>query len=205
MEKFRRIFVIVADSLGVGAMPDSPAFGDNGCKYSGTYFSDCRLLPYSHFAEAGLANITPLKQVPPASAPLAYYGKLCEKSNGKDTMTGHWEMMGLEVTRPFKTFTETGFPPELIRELENVPAAQSSGIKAPAELKFWMSLQKKKLPQVIMIVYTSAGFRYADHGKRRNPGLDELYRCCGDCQRTDYERRMAGGRVIAAPIQAKER
>ena len=103
MEKFRRIFVIVADSLGVGAMPDSPAFGDVDVNTLGHISQTADSFHIPTLQKLGLANITPLKQVPPASAPLAYYGKLCEKSNGKDTMTGHWEMMGLEVTRPFKT------------------------------------------------------------------------------------------------------
>lgn len=95
MEKFRRIFVIVADSLGVGAMPDSPAFGDVGVNTLGHISQTAGSFHIPTLQKLGLANITPLKQVPPASAPLAYYGKLCEKSNGKDTMTGHWEMMGL--------------------------------------------------------------------------------------------------------------
>ena len=84
MEKFRRIFVIVADSLGVGAMPDSPAFGDVGVNTLGHISQTADSFHIPTLQKLGLANITPLKQVPPASAPLAYYGKLCEKSNGKE-------------------------------------------------------------------------------------------------------------------------
>ena len=118
MEKFKRIFVVVMDSLGVGAMPDSADFGDIGVNTLGHISESVETFQIPNLQKLGMANIIPLKQVAPVEKPLGYYGKLREKSRGKDTMTGHWEMMGLEVTKPFQTFTETGFPPELIKELE---------------------------------------------------------------------------------------
>ena len=117
MEKFKRVFVVVMDSLGVGAMPDSADFGDIGVNTLGHISESVETFQIPNLQKLGMANIIPLKQVAPVEKPLGYYGKLREKSRGKDTMTGHWEMMGLEVTKPFQTFTETGFPPELIKEL----------------------------------------------------------------------------------------
>ena len=121
MEKYRRIFVIVMDSLGVGAMDDSPEFGDTGVNTLGHIARFVGTLHMPNLRKMGMAKLTPLKCVEPAEKTLGYYGKLREKSRGKDTMTGHWEMMGLEVTHPFKTFTETGFPPELIAALARRP------------------------------------------------------------------------------------
>ena len=114
MEKFRRIFVVVMDSLGVGEAEDAAQFGDVGSNTLGHISQSVETFKIPHLRKLGMANLTPLKQVEPEEQPLGYYGKLREKSLGKDTMTGHWEMMGLEVKTPFKTFTETGFPPELI-------------------------------------------------------------------------------------------
>ena len=128
MEKYKRIFVIVMDSLGVGSMSDSPEFGDVGVNTLGHISQSVDSFHMPNLQKMGMANLTPLKQVlkqvDPVEKSLGYYGKLNEKSRGKDTMTGHWEMMGLEVTKPFKTFTEHGFPPELIET------------RAPAEQKF---------------------------------------------------------------------
>ena len=118
MERFKRVFVVVMDSLGVGAMPDSADFGDIGVNTLGHISESVDTFKIPNLQKLGMANIIPLKQVPANEHPIGYYGKLRETSRGKDTMTGHWEMMGLEVTKPFQTFTETGFPPELIKELE---------------------------------------------------------------------------------------
>ena len=114
MEQYRRIFVIVMDSLGAGAMEDSLEFGDVGVNTLGHISQAVDSFTIPHLRKMGMANLTPLKQVEPVEKAIGYYGTLREKSRGKDTMTGHWEMMGLEVKTPFKTFTETGFPPELI-------------------------------------------------------------------------------------------
>ena len=199
MEKFRRIFVIVADSLGVGAMPDSPAFGDVGVNTLGHISQTADSFHIPTLQKLGLANITPLKQVPPASAPLAYYGKLCEKSNGKDTMTGHWEMMGLEVTRPFKTFTETGFPPELIRELEKRTGRTVIGNKSASGTEILDELAEEEIATGHMIVYTSADSVMQICGNEETFDLEELYRCCETARRITMKDEWRVGRVIARP------
>ena len=116
-EKYKRIFTIVIDSLGVGAMPDAAEYDDVGTDTLG-HIDDCMdpfVIP--NLARMGLANLHPLKHVKAVDKPLGYFGRLLEASTGKDTMTGHWEMMGLHITKPFQTFTETGFPKELLDEL----------------------------------------------------------------------------------------
>ena len=105
MKKYNRIFVVVMDSLGVGAMPDAEKFGDVDVNTLGHISESVDTFEIPNLQKLGMANLTPLRQVPQVEHPFAYYGKLREKSNGKDTMTGHWEMMGLEITKPFQTFT----------------------------------------------------------------------------------------------------
>ena len=205
MEKFRRIFVIVADSLGVGAMPDSPAFGDVDVNTLGHISQTADSFHIPTLQKLGLANIPPLKQVPPASAPLAYYGKLCEKSNGKDTMTGHWEMMGLEVTRPFKTFTETGFPPELIRELEKRTGRTVIGNKSASGTEILDELAEEEIATGHMIVYTSADSVMQICGNEETFGLDELYRCCEIARELTMKEEWRVGRVIARPYTGKKK
>ena len=118
--RFKRIFTIVLDSMGIGAMPDSAKFNDAGADTLGHISQSVDIFDIPNLRKLGLANLKELKQVSPVDKPLGYYMAMNEKSNGKDTMTGHWEMMGLYIDTPFQTFTETGFPKELIAELERV-------------------------------------------------------------------------------------
>ncbi|MBQ6480541.1 MAG: hypothetical protein IJI45_05440 [Anaerolineaceae bacterium] len=115
--KYSRIFTIVIDSLGVGALPDAHAYGDGGTDTLGHISQSVEEPRIPTLQKLGMANLHHLKQVEPVHAPMAYYTKLSEASVGKDTMTGHWEMMGLHITKPFRTFTDTGFPKELLDEL----------------------------------------------------------------------------------------
>lgn len=205
MEKFRRIFVIVADSLGVGSMPDSPDFGDVDVNTLGHISRTVDFFRIPTLQKLGLANITPLKQVPPVNAPLAYYGKLREKSNGKDTMTGHWEIMGLEVTKPFKTFTETGFPPELIRELEKRTGHTVIGNKSASGTEILDELGEEEIATGHMIVYTSADSVLQICGNEETFGLDELYRCCQIARELTMKEEWRVGRVIARPYTGKRK
>ena len=115
---YKRVFVIVVDSLGVGGAADAEAYGDKGTDTLGHIAQSVDSFQIPNLQKLGMANLHPLQGVAPAEKPLAYYTKLNEMSRGKDTMTGHWEMMGLKTEKPFITFTENGFPPELIAELE---------------------------------------------------------------------------------------
>ena len=117
-ERFRRVFVIVIDSLGVGGAVDAAEFGDAGADTLGHIASHVKGFSLPNLQKLGIANLHQLEKIAPVEHPMGYYTKLNEISRGKDTMTGHWEMMGLKIEKPFITFTETGFPPELILELE---------------------------------------------------------------------------------------
>ena len=117
MKPYERIFTIVIDSLGVGAMPNAALYDDEGSDTLGHIDAHMPNFQIPNLARLGLANLHPLQHVKPVTEPMGYYTKLLEASVGKDTMTGHWEMMGLHITTPFQTFTDTGFPKELIDEL----------------------------------------------------------------------------------------
>ena len=152
MQKYSRIFVVVMDSLGIGAMKDSGDFGDVGVNTLGHISESVDIFEIPNLKRLGMANLCPLKQVEPEREPLAYYTRLNEKSRGKDTMTGHWEMMGLEVTTPFKTFTETGFPQELIKELEERTGRTVIGNKSASGTAILDELAEEEIATGHMIV-----------------------------------------------------
>ena len=101
--KYKRIFTIVIDSLGVGALADAAAYGDEGTDTLGHISREMEEFKIPNLQKLGMANLHPLKQVPAVEQPLGYFMKMNEASTGKDTMTGHWEMMGLHITKPFQT------------------------------------------------------------------------------------------------------
>ena len=205
MEKYKRIFVIVMDSLGVGAMSDSPEFGDVGVNTLGHISQSVDSFHMPNLQKMGMANLTPLKQVDPVEKSLGYYGKLNEKSRGKDTMTGHWEMMGLEVTKPFKTFTEHGFPPELIAELEKRTGHKVIGNKSASGTEILDELGEEEIATGHMIVYTSADSVLQICGNEETFGLDELYRCCEIAREITMKDEWRVGRVIARPYVGKKK
>ena len=205
MEKYKRIFVIVMDSLGVGAMSDSPEFGDVGVNTLGHISQSVGSFHMPNLQKMGMANLTPLKQVEPVEKSLGYYGKLNEKSRGKDTMTGHWEMMGLEVTKPFKTFTEHGFPPELIAELEKRTGHKVIGNKSASGTEILDELGEEEIATGHMIVYTSADSVLQICGNEETFGLDELYRCCEIAREITMKDEWRVGRVIARPYVGKKK
>ena len=205
MERFKRVFVVVMDSLGVGAMPDSAEFGDVGVNTLGHISESVDTFTIPNLQKLGMANIIPLKQVPANEHPIGYYGKLRETSRGKDTMTGHWEMMGLEVTKPFKTFTETGFPPELINELEERTGHKVIGNKSASGTEILDELAEEEIATGHMIVYTSADSVLQICGNEETFGLDELYRCCEIARELTMKDEWKVGRVIARPYVGKKK
>ncbi len=205
MKKYKRIFVVVMDSLGVGAMPDSERFGDVGVNTLGHISQSVDTFEIPNLKKLGMANLTPLKQVQPEKLPLGYHGVLREKSNGKDTMTGHWEMMGLEITKPFKTFTETGFPPELIAELERRTGHRVIGNKSASGTEILDELAEEEIATGHMIVYTSADSVLQICGNEETFDLQELYRCCGIARELTMRDEWRVGRVIARPYVGKKK
>lgn len=205
MGKYKRIFVVVMDSLGVGAMTDSPQFGDVGVNTLKHISESVETFEIPNLQRLGMANLCPLKQVEAAKKPLAYYTKLNERSASKDTMTGHWEMMGLEGKKPFQTFTDTGFPPELIAELERRTGHQVIGNKSASGTQILEELAEEEIATGHMIVYTSADSVLQICGNEETFDLAELYRCCEIAREITMKDEWKVGRVIARPYVGKKK
>lgn len=205
MQKYNRVFVIVMDSLGVGEMKDSAEYGDVGVNTLEHISRSVDTFEIPNLRKLGMANLCSLKQVEPVEQPLAYYAKLNEKSCSKDTMTGHWEMMGLEGKQPFKTFTDTGFPPELIKELEERTGHKVIGNKSASGTEILEELAEEEIATGHMIVYTSADSVLQICGNEETFGLDELYRCCEIAREITMKDEWKVGRVIARPYVGKKR
>ena len=204
-KKYKRIFTIVIDSLGAGAMPDAAEYGDAGTDTLGHISESVDSLVMPNLQKLGMANLHPLKQVEAVAKPLAHYGKLREASTGKDTMTGHWEMMGLHITKPFKTFTDTGFPPELIAELEKRTGHKVIGNKAASGTAILDELAEEEIATGHMIVYTSADSVLQICGNEETFGLEELYRCCEIAREITMKDEWKVGRIIARPYVGKKK
>lgn len=203
--RFPRIFIIVIDSLGVGEMADSAAFGDVGVNTLGHISESVEEFRIPNLQKLGMANLTPLRQVPPSAQPLGYRARLNELSSSKDTMTGHWEMMGVRTTKPFRTFTETGFPPELIAELERRTGHKVIGNRSASGTVILDELGEEEIATGHMIVYTSADSVLQICGNEETFDLKELYRCCEIARELTMREEWRVGRVIARPYVGRKR
>ena len=205
MPKYNRIFTIVIDSLGTGAMPDSEKFGDVGVDTLGHIAEHMKGFHIPNLQKLGIANLRPLKGVAPVEKPTGRFTKLSEASNGKDTMTGHWEMMGIYTTKPFKTFTDHGFPEELIDELEKRTGHKVIGNKSASGTAILDELGEEEIATGHMIVYTSADSVLQICGNEETFGLDELYRCCEIARELTMRDEWKVGRVIARPYVGRKK
>ena len=204
-KKYKRVFTIVIDSLGAGDAVDAAAFGDAGTDTLGHIAESVGNLHIPNLQKLGIANMKPLKNIAPVETPKAYYTRLNEASNGKDTMTGHWEMMGLHITKPFLTFTEHGFPKELIEELEKRTGYKVIGNKSASGTVILDELGEEEIATGHMIVYTSADSVLQICGNEETFGLDELYRCCEIARKITMKDEWKVGRVIARPYVGKKK
>ena len=204
-KKYKRIFTVVIDSLGAGEMPDASSYGDAGTDTLGHIAANVEAFKIPNLQKLGIANLKDLAGIAPVEKPLAYYGKLREARNGKDTMTGHWEMMGLHITTPFKTFTETGFPKELIDELSKRTGRTIIGNKSASGTEILEELAEEEIATGHMIVYTSADSVLQICGNEETFGLDELYRCCEIAREITMKDEWKVGRVIARPYVGSNR
>ena len=205
MKKYKRIFTIVIDSLGVGAMPDAADYGDAGADTLGHISQQMEQFSIPNLQKIGIANLHPLKQVEAVQRPLGYYAYLKEASTGKDTMTGHWEMMGLHITKPFRTFTETGFPKELIDELSARTGRTIIGNKSASGTAILDELGEEEIATGHMIVYTSADSVLQICGNEETFDLEELYRCCEIARELMMKDEWKVGRVIARPYVGRKK
>ena len=198
MRKYNRIFVIVLDSLGIGEMQDSSEYGDVNVNTLG-HIAESKELVIPNLQKMGLANLCSLEHVEPVEKPLGKYTKLNEMSCGKDTMTGHWEMMGLHVTKPFQTFTDTGFPQELIDELERLTGRTIIGNKSASGTEILEELAEEEVQKGHLIVYTSADSVLQICGNEDLMGLETLYRYCEIARELTMKDEWKVGRIIARP------
>ena len=205
MNEYKRIFVIVLDSLGIGAMPDSKKFGDEGVDTFGHILEKMGTLEIPNLQKLGMLNLHSAGKMEKVEEPKGRYMRLGEASNGKDTMTGHWEMMGIKTERPFKTFTDTGFPPELIEELSRRTGHVIIGNKSASGTEILDELAEEEIATGHMIVYTSADSVLQICGNEETFGLDELYRCCEIAREITLKDEWKVGRVIARPYVGRKK
>lgn len=199
MKKYNRIFVIVLDSLGVGEMSDSKDYGDVDVDTLRHISESVESFKIPNLQKLGLANLHTIKHVDALEAPVSYFMKMREASVGKDTMTGHWEMMGLKIDTPFKTFTDTGFPDELLEELKARTGHGIVGNKSASGTEILDEFGEHQMKTGDMIVYTSADSVLQICGHEETFGLEELYRCCKIARELTFKDEWKVGRVIARP------
>lgn len=205
MKRYKRIFVVVLDSLGIGSMKDSVEFGDVDVDTLGHIAEYAESLKIPNLQKLGMANLHSLKGIAPVERPMAYYMEMNETSVGKDTMTGHWEMMGLNIQTPFRTFTENGFPQELLDELSKRTGRVIIGNKSASGTEILDELAEEELETGHMIVYTSADSVLQICGNEETFGLDELYRCCEIAREITMRDEWKVGRVIARPYVGRKK
>lgn len=197
--RFSRVFLIVMDSVGIGEQPDAPKFRDEGANTLGHIAERVEHFHLPNLAKLGLGNIAPLRNVPAASQPAAHYGKMQEISMGKDTTTGHWEIMGLHVSTPFKTYPD-GFPAALISEFEERIGRKVLGNKVASGTDILDELGAEHMETGAIIVYTSADSVFQVAAHEEVVPLDELYRICEIARELTLRDEFAVTRVIARPF-----
>ena len=206
MSEYKRVFAIVLDSLGIGAMPDSRRFGDVGVDTFGHILERMGTLDIPNLQKLGFLNLHCGGGMSGAERPLGRYMRMAEASNAKDTMAGHWEMMGIKTESPFHTFTETGFPPELIAELEKRCGKRVIGNKSASGTAILEELAEEEIETGAMIVYTSADSVLQICGNEETFDLQNLYRCCEIAREITLSREeWRVGRVIARPYVGKKK
>lgn len=197
--EYNRIFVVVMDSVGIGEAPDAERFGDKGADTFGHIADKMNGLHMPNMGKLGLSNIREIKGITKAENPLGFYTKMQEASNGKDTMTGHWEIMGLNIQTPFQVFPE-GFPQELISELEARTGRKVIGNKPASGTEIIVELGEEHLKTGALIVYTSADSVLQIAAHEEIIPIEEQYRICQIARELTLDERYMVGRVIARPF-----
>lgn len=201
--RFKRTFLIVMDSVGIGEAPDAERFGDEGAHTLGHIAEHMNGLKVPNMEKLGLGNIdSTMKGIEQAEEPLAHYAKLPELSNGKDTMTGHWEIMGLHIKEPFQTFPD-GFPDELIDMLTEKWGRGILGNKAASGTEIISELGEEHVKTGKLIVYTSADSVLQIAAHEDVVPLEELYEICETAREMTREGKYMLGRIIARPFKGE--
>ena len=198
--KYKRIFNIVIDSVGVGNAPDADKYGDKGSNTIKHISESVELLKVPTMVSLGLSNIVDIKGVDKVKDTIGYYTRLQESSLGKDTMTGHWEIMGLYIDEPFITFTDNGFPKELVDELEKQTGHKFIGNYASSGTEILEKLGQEHMSTKALILYTSADSVLQIAACETIIPLEELYRVCEIARNITMKPEWKVGRVIARPF-----
>lgn len=199
MKKFKRVFLIVMDSVGIGEAPDAEKFNDKGADTLGHIAEHKGGLNMPNMAKLGLSNIRQINGVPKAEKPLAHFTKMQEASNGKDTMTGHWEIMGLNIQQPFRTFPD-GFPDELLNELTERTGRKVIGNKPASGTEIIKELGEEHMQTGDLIVYTSADSVLQIAAHEEIIPIEEQYRICEIARELTLDEKYMVGRIIARPF-----
>ena len=201
--EIKRIAVIVLDGVGAGELPDADHYGDSG---SNSLSNTARVLGglnLPNMGEIGLGNITPIKGVPPREITKGAYGKCLEISKGKDSVTGHWELMGVEVKKPFPTYPN-GFPQDVLDEFSELTGYDVLGNKPASGTEIIKELGEEHVRTGKPIVYTSADSVFQIAAHEEVIPIEELYRVC-DISRKMLTGERAVGRVIARPFIGEDK
>jgi phosphopentomutase len=196
---YKRIFLVVMDSVGIGEAPDAEQYDDKGADTLGHSAEHRGGLNMPNMGKLGLSNIREIKGIQKEDTPLAYYTKMQEASTGKDTMTGHWEIMGLHIDQPFRVFPD-GFPQELIAELEEKTGRKIIANKPASGTAILDELGEEHMKTGALIVYTSADSVLQIAAHEDVVPLDELYKICEIARELTLDEKYMVGRVIARPF-----
>ncbi|MBM7610753.1 phosphopentomutase [Lysinibacillus composti] len=199
MKPFKKIHLVVMDSVGIGEAPDAQKFGDEGSDTLGHIAEEMNGLNMPTMESLGLSNIREIKGIAQVEKPKAFYGKMQEASVGKDTMTGHWEIMGLNIDKPFKVYPE-GFPKKLIDQLEEKTGRKVIGNIPASGTAIIDELGPEHMETGAIIVYTSADPVLQIAAHEEIVPLDELYKICEIARELTLDPEFLVGRVIARPF-----
>ncbi|GIP41731.1 phosphopentomutase [Paenibacillus sp. J45TS6] len=196
--RFKRICFIVLDSVGIGEQPDAPKFGDAGAHTLGHILERVPGTKLPNMQKLGLGNIASIPPLSPAEAPAGYYGKMKEVSAGKDTMTGHWELMGLKIETPFNTYP-AGFPQDLITEFEKQTGRKVLCNKPASGTEVLEEYGEEQMKTGAWIVYTSADSVFQIAAHEDIIPVEELFKACRIARKLTLAPEHSVGRVIARP------
>lgn len=199
MQSFERIFLIILDSVGIGEMPDAEQYGDKGANTLGHIAEKKGGLHMPNMEKLGLGNIAPIQGISTVEHPMAYFTKMAEASNGKDTMTGHWEFMGLKITNPFQVFPN-GFPQALLDALTEKTGRKIIGNKVASGTEILDELGQEHVDTGALIVYTSADSVLQIAAHEEVVPLEELYKICEIARTLTLKDEYKVGRIIARPF-----
>lgn len=200
MKKFNRVFLTVLDSVGIGALNDAKEYGDEGANTLCNIAKATGGLNLPNMQKMGLGNIQKIDGVKSVENQIAYSTKCGELSKGKDTITGHWEMAGIFIKEPFKVFTDTGFPKELIDELEEKSGHKFIGNISASGTEIIKNLGEEHIQSKALILYTSADSVLQIAANEEIIPLEELYRVCEIARKITLKEEYKVGRIIARPF-----